>query len=63
MLKNDLKKIRMKEYLMNIKEFSNFLEIDEKQYGRYERSLSSPSLEVAIKISQKLKKTVNEIWY
>ena len=36
MVKNRLKEIRMKEYLMNMKEFANLLGINYAQYVRYE---------------------------
>ena len=53
----------MGEYYMNIKQFAEFLNIDNAQYNRYEKSIFNPPLEMAINISIKLKKTVNEIWY
>ncbi len=62
MLNNYLKLIRMKDYLMNKKQFAEFLEIDDRQYNRYENSVVQPSLEIALKIAQKLNKNVNEIW-
>jgi len=47
---------------MNQKEFSQVLGIAEQQYCRYEKMTSQPSLEVALKISEKLSKSVNDIW-
>jgi DNA-binding XRE family transcriptional regulator len=52
----------MQQYMMNKKEFSKFLNIAEQQYCRYENMTSQPSLEVALRISNALKITVNEIW-
>jgi len=63
MLTNCLKKIRMQQFMMTKKEFAQFIGgVGESQYCRYEKSAAQPSLEVAIKISNALKKTVNEIW-
>lgn len=62
MLVNFLKKIRMSEHLMNKKEFATYLDMDDRQYSRYENSTVQPSLEVAIKIAHKLDKNVSEIW-
>ncbi|MCL2047843.1 MAG: helix-turn-helix domain-containing protein [Defluviitaleaceae bacterium] len=62
MLKNILTKIRMGEHFMSKKDFAAFLEVTEMQINRYEKSAQQPPLETAIKISNKLNKTVNEIW-
>ncbi|MBR0348017.1 MAG: helix-turn-helix transcriptional regulator [Clostridia bacterium] len=63
MLNNNLKIIRMREYLMNKREFSKMLDIAEQQYSRYENGQSIPSLEIAIKISNSLQKNINDIWF
>lgn len=63
MIKNNLKSIRMQEYMQNKREFSKTIGIAEQQYLRYENALTLPSLEISLKISYKLNKTVNEIWY
>ena len=49
--------------MMNKREFAKIIEIAEQQYLRYENALSLPSLEISLKISNKLNKTINEIWY
>jgi putative transcriptional regulator len=61
MVQNRLKEIRMKEYMMNQTEFASFLEIDFRQYNRYENG-TVPALETALKISSVLKMSVNEIF-
>lgn len=61
-MKNNLKEIRMREYMMTKREFSRLLNIVEQQYLRYENGLSTPSLEIALRIALTLNKTVNEIW-
>lgn len=63
MVKNILKQLRMKEHMLNKKEFAEYLGVPELQYGRYENSYNQPSLEMALKISKKLNKTVNQIWF
>ena len=63
MIKNTLKQIRMKEYLMNKKQFANFVGIAEIPYGRYENEKIIPSLETALLMSEKLNQTVNQIFY
>lgn len=62
-VKNNLKEIRMKEYMMNMTQFAEFLEIDIKLLSSWEKGRSKPTLERALEISNKLNKTVNEIWY
>lgn len=61
-VKNRLKEIRMREYMMNMTQFAEMLDINYKQYVKYEKD-TVPYLEVALKISKKLNKTVNEIFY
>lgn len=63
MVKNRLKEIRMKEYLMNVSEFAKFLNINVSTYSQLENSKRHCSLQVALDISKKLNKTVNDIWY
>ena len=62
MVVNSLKQIRMQIFMMNRKEFCHFLGIVEQQYGKYEKMKSQPSLEVALRISNVLNMSVNEIW-
>lgn len=60
---NRLKEIRMKEHMMNMTQFAEFLGLDIKLLSSWERGKSKPTLERALEISNKLNKTVNEIWY
>lgn len=62
-LKNCLKKIRMAEFMQTKRAFSSYLQISEQQYFRYESGGTMPSLDIAIKISDKLNRPVNEIWF
>jgi len=62
-VKNRLKEIRMREYMMTQTEFSKVLGYDLKTVSNWERGLSTPILERALNVSRKLNKNVNEIWY
>lgn len=63
MINNNLKTIRMGEFFLSKRDFSKMLDIAEQQYLRYESGQSNPSLEIAIKISIKLNRHVDDIWY
>lgn len=63
MVKNRLKEIRMKEYLMNSSEFAEFIGTDIKNYSNWENNKSVPRLEVALIIAKKLNKKVEDIWF
>ncbi|MDS0525444.1 helix-turn-helix domain-containing protein [Clostridium sp. SHJSY1] len=63
MVKNKLKEIRMKEYMMEKKEFAIFLNIGLATYYNWENGDSKPPLEKALEIAEKLNKHVEEIWY
>ncbi|QEK11715.1 helix-turn-helix domain-containing protein [Crassaminicella thermophila] len=60
-VKNRLKEIRMKEYMMSQKDFSNMLKINYHQYTKYEKN-TIPVLETALQIAKKLNKPVEEIF-
>lgn len=62
-IKSKLKEIRMKEFLMSPGEFAEFLGVDNKIYSSWERERSRPKLEVALKVANKLKRDVKDIWY
>jgi putative transcriptional regulator len=63
MIRNKLKEIRMKEYMMNQREFAEqILDIDYRKYNHYENS-TSPSAETMIIIAKKLKKPIEDIFY
>ena len=63
MVNNNLKEIRMKEYMMSPGEFAKILEISIKTYSGWENGHSKPTLEKALDISKKLNRSVNDIWY
>ena len=59
---NRLKDFRH-DHRMNQTEFSAFLGLDVQQYNRYERQVRQPTLEIALLISEKVKRPVNDIFY
>lgn len=62
-MKNRLKEIRMREYLMNPGEFAKFLNVSIKTYSGWENNHSKPTLDRAIEIANKLNKDIKDIWY
>lgn len=62
MVKNRLKEIRMREYLMNMKEFAEVLDINYRQYTEYEKGVI-PKIETIFKIAKKLNRSIEEIFY
>ncbi|MCX7903292.1 MAG: helix-turn-helix domain-containing protein [Caloramator sp.] len=63
MVKNRLKEIRMREYMMNQKEFAKLLKVDDKTYSNWEKNYSRPILEKALEIAKILNKRVEDIWF
>lgn len=64
MLKNKLKEIRMKEYMIESKsEFARILNVPIQTYIKWENEESSPNLDLAFTIAKKLNRTVIDIWY
>lgn len=62
-VKNRLKEIRMREYLMAPGEFAKVLGADIKNYNNWESNRSRPNLELALEIAQKLNRKIEDIWY
>lgn len=63
MVKNRLKEIRMKEYMVNQREFAEkILEMDYRKYNNYEKA-TTPSGESMLYIAKKLNRPVEEIFY
>lgn len=63
MLKNKLKEIRMKEFMMTQKEFADFLEFNYTSYNQIEANKKSVSLENAYDIAKKLNRNIEDIWF
>lgn len=62
-LKNNLKSVRMKEYMLGSQEFAEKLGVPRSTYSQWENGISNPTLIKAIEIAGKLNKRVEEIWY
>ena len=61
-VRNNLKEIRMREYLMNQSQFANHLDVPITTYSQWERGTSNPTLETAFVIAKKLNRTIHDIW-
>lgn len=59
---NRLKEVRH-DFRMTQTEFAAMLGVSVHQYNRYEKGASLPSLEVALRISEKVGRPVNELFY
>jgi len=62
MLNCKLKNIRMQEFMLNCKEFVEYLDISKSQYHKYEKMINQPVLETALKIAKTLNRSVHDIW-
>lgn len=63
MVKNKLKEIRMKEYMLTSSEFAKYLGINLGTYSQIENCKKSVSLENAMIIAEKLNRKIEDIWY
>lgn len=61
-VKNRLRDIRF-EHKMEQNDFADFLGLNQSQYNRYEKQRSQPTLEIALQISNKLERPVNDILF
>ena len=63
-IKCNLREIRLKEYMIDSKtEFANKLEVPVQTYIKWENGINTPTLLMALEVSKKLNKNVNEIWH
>lgn len=62
-VKNRLKEIRMREYLMSSSEFAKLLGVAISTYSQWESGSSNPSIVKCFEIANKLNKKLEEIWY
>ena len=63
MIKNKLKEIRMKEYMMNCRDFSKMLEVPLSTYSQWENNRMYPPLPKIFEVCKKLNKQIIEVWY
>ena len=61
-IKNRLKGIRMKEYMLNSKEFSKLIGVKLSTYSQWENGVNTPSVEKSFEIAKILNKQITEIW-
>ncbi|MBY6948927.1 helix-turn-helix transcriptional regulator [Clostridium botulinum] len=62
-VKNKLKEIRMKEYMMNQKEFCNLIGISQSTYSTIEANKIQGNIENILIIAKALNLKVEDIWY
>lgn len=64
MVKNRLKEIRMKEYMMNQTEFcDNILHVSRFTYNPIEANKAQGNIDTVFKIARALNKKIEDIWY
>ena len=63
MVKNKLKEIRMKEYMMNSNKFCKLIRISQSTYSQIETNKQQGNIETILKISKALNLKVEDIWY
>jgi putative transcriptional regulator len=62
-VKNYLKQIRHEMQIDHQEEMASLLGVAQGQYSRFENQKAQPTLETALRISEKLKRSVNEIFW
>ena len=63
MVRNRLKEIRMKNYMMNSKEFAELLGVKANTYSQLETQKQQGNIETILKISKALNLKVEDIWH
>lgn len=61
-MKNNLRAIRMRQYMMEPAEFADIIEVNHKTYYAWELGTANPSLKKALEVAKKLNKNVEDIW-
>jgi putative transcriptional regulator len=62
-VKNRLKEIRMREYMMSATGFAKLLGVKKSTYSQWENEQNNPTLEKAYEVSRILNKRIDEVWY
>ncbi|MNN67226.1 helix-turn-helix protein [compost metagenome] len=62
-VKNKLKEIRMKEYMITQTDFCDMLELKSSNYSKLESNKQQCSIETMFKIAKKLNRKVDDIWF
>lgn len=63
MVKNKLKEIRMREYMLNQKDFCRLIGISQSTYNPIENNTKQGNAETILLIAKGLNRRVEEIWY
>lgn len=63
MVKNKLKEIRMREYMMDSGSFAKFLGVPRSTYSQWENASNNPTLTKAFEVASKLNRKLEDIWY
>lgn len=63
MVKNKLKQIRMREYMLNQKDFCRLIGISQSTYNPIENNTKQGNAETILLIAKGLNRRVEEIWY
>lgn len=62
-IKNRLKEIRIENGFLSQKDFAKYLGIDRYQYGKYERNVFQPNIEIVFKICILLDIDIKNMFY
>lgn len=62
-VKNRLKQIRMRDYMMSQKDFCNMIGISQSTYSPIEANIKQGNAETLLLIAKGLNRKVEEIWY
>lgn len=62
-VRNKLKEIRMREYMLNQKEFCAMIGISQSTYSTIEANKTQGNIETLLIIAKALNRKVEEIWY
>ncbi|MBY6761806.1 helix-turn-helix domain-containing protein [Clostridium botulinum] len=62
-VKNKLKEIRMREYMMTSTKFCELLDVSLSTYSQIENNKQQGNIETILKISKALNRKVEDIWY
>ena len=63
MVKNKLKEIRMREYMLNQKDFCKLIGISQSTYNPIENNIKQGNAETILLIAKGLNRKVEDIWY
>lgn len=62
-VRNRLKEIRMREFMLDPIEFADLIAVNKKTYYAWESGDATPALKECLRVANKLKKKVDDIWY